>query len=118
MNRGRAIAVLLLLALAGYDFGFQPQRLVDSFKAMRCCREHCQKSSPVGATERCCGVVEDQAGLRAVHASAPDLRAAADVDLPGIVGAAPPVVVESLVTAKAEPSRSPPIFLTNQSFLL
>jgi hypothetical protein len=118
MNRGRAIALVILVALVGYDFGFQPQRLVDSFKAMRCCREHCQKSGPVSAAERCCGVIEDQAGLRAVHVNAPDLRAAADIDLPGVVDAAPSIVVASRVTTEAEPSRSPPIFLTNQSFLL
>jgi hypothetical protein len=119
MTRSRAIALVVFLALAGYDFSFRPQRLVDSFKALRCCREHCQKSGPISAAERCCGVAQDQAGLRAVHTNAADIHAAAaDIMLPGAVDVAPALVVEALVIATCEPSRAPPIFLSNQAFLL
>lgn len=118
MSRSRLTALIVLLVLAGYDFSFQPQRLVDSFQALRCCREHCQKSGPISAAERCCGVAADQAGLRAVHAHAVDVGAAATALLPGTIDQTPITAVEVVVTANAEPSRAPPLFLSNQSFLL
>lgn len=116
MSRSRTIALLVLLVLAGYDFGFQPQRLVASFKALRCCTEHCQKPRPISAAERCCGVAQDQAGLRAVHAASPDPGADAIVVLPGVVELPAPTVVAADAVIDAQPSRAPPIFLAKQVF--
>jgi len=110
--------MVVLLMLAGYDFGFQPHRLVASFRAMQCCRENCHKSRPLSAAERCCGVAQDHAGLRAVHANAPDLRAGAIAVTPDQIDIAPMIIAEADIVSASEPSRPPPIFLANQALLL
>lgn len=118
MRRGQSIALLVLFALTAYDFSVRPQRLVESFKALRCCTQHCQKSGNMSEAERCCGVVQDQAGLRAVHAGSPDVGAAAAIVLPGRLELPAPILIEVSWTQTAEPSRAPPIFLANQSLLI
>jgi hypothetical protein len=119
MRRRHGIALIVLLVLAGYDFTIRPQRLVESFRAMRCCSEHCQRPSNMNSAERCCKVTQDQAGLRAVDTTSPDVDGPSAVVFPGsIVSLSAPEPSDLVPPWGCDPSRSPPIFLSNSSLLL
>ena len=116
MRRGPSIALIALFVLASYDLSIRPQRLIESFRVMRCCVEHCQRPGNMSSAERCCGVAQDAGGLRAVSAVAPDFGGVAAVLLPARVEVFKPT--ENAVALADEPSRGPPIFLSHLSLLL
>lgn len=119
MRRGPFIALIALIVLASYDLSVRPQRLVESFRAMRCCAEHCQRPGNMSSAERCCGVAQDHAGLRAVDNTSPDFDGAVAVVVPGWAAATPAgPQVQVALTPRVDPSRSPPIFLSNLALLL
>lgn len=118
MRHGHAIALVAIVVIGGYDLSTSPQRLAQSFAAMRCCAEHCRKGVNMSGAERCCGVAQDQAGVRAVHAA----PCAAGQDVPAAFSATVEVTPSTsrclTWPAGTEPSRAPPLFVVNRTFLL